>query len=192
MRNTIIPCLTALTLATLSQAQAPSRPSVELRPVVGAYVPTGDQRDVFKDALLLGVQGGIQVTRRFHVVGNLAWIDGKGLFPAADRSVRTYQYDAGVEYNGYRESIAGWVTGPFIGVGVGGRTYDYAAAGWGTKTYVDGYGALGVEFEHGNVSVRVEGRDYVSRYGAPTPGASTTTRNDLTLGLGVAYHFGPR
>ena len=191
MRTSLFTCLAALALTAAAGAQAPERPTLELRPVVGAYVPTGDQRDAFKDAFLIGAQGAVEVTRRFHLVASVAWIDGKSRFPTTDRGVSTFQYDAGVELNAYRDLTTGWTFRPFVGAGLGGRTYDYNAA-YATRSFFDGYGAAGLELQMGSVGVRVEGRDYVSRYRAPTPGASSATRNDLTLAFGVAYHFGPR
>jgi hypothetical protein len=189
MRKAIIPCLAAFTLATAAAAQEPMR--AELRPLIGAYVPTGDQRDAFKDAFVFGVQAGLELTRAFHVVATVGWVPGKSLLTTSARGVDVLQFDAGVEYNWYQETATGWVFRPFVGLGAGGRTYDYEAPAFETATFFDGYGALGLEFQLGKVSVRAEGRDYVSRFRAPTPGASSATRNDLTVALGVAYHFGP-
>src|SRR5437868_2863153 len=44
-----------------------------IRPLVGAYVPTGDQRDFLKDAVLAGVQGSLNFGTNFAVTGSLGW-----------------------------------------------------------------------------------------------------------------------
>jgi hypothetical protein len=89
-----------------------------------------------------------------------------------------------------RASDAGAVSfTPLAGLGIGGRTYKYRDLDVGAKTDVAGYGALGGELGFGRVGVRVEGRDYVSRFKPLTTDGDAKTRNDVTLAAGLTLKF---
>ena len=58
--------------ATSLSAQV--RPTVELRPFAGVTIPTGSQRDLFKDAPITGLGVALQMTPNVHVVGTFGWM----------------------------------------------------------------------------------------------------------------------
>jgi hypothetical protein len=162
----------------------------EVRPFVGAYVPTGDQRDLLKDAVLVGAQASWRVIPQLAITGTFGWSPSKDRVTAGDQTLDLYQYDVGAEaraaswYNG-----GSWDFTPFIGLGVGGRTYNYRDLDVDSKTNVAGYGALGGEFGFGRAGVRLEARDYVSRFEPLTGNGDTKTRNDVTLAAGLTVRF---
>jgi hypothetical protein len=160
----------------------------ELRPFVGAYVPTGAMRDDFKAATMLGAQVALEVNRNFHVLGTAGWAHGHNKFGLGSDRTNIWQYDAGVEANLVRSLAATWLFRPFVGVGAGGRTYDYRVDGVKTQTCTAGYGTVGSELQTGAVALRVEARDYLTCFKSPLTGKNRT-RNDLGLSLGVAYHL---
>jgi hypothetical protein len=103
--------------------------------------------------------------------------------------VNILTYDVGIEFNRVREREFEWRFSPFLGAGVGGRSYLYDATGLRDRTSPSVYGALGSEFQVENVAIRLEARDNVFRYRSPIPGVRSRTRNDIDLMVGLAYHF---
>jgi hypothetical protein len=163
--------------------------TAELRPFVGAFVPIGKQGDDFRSATMLGGQAAIELSRYAHFVTSVSWTYGHARFSGlADDLTFIWQYDAGAEFNLIGELTTDWVWRPFVGIGGGGRTYDYRAKGVDTRTCTAGYGAVGSELERGNIAVRFEARDYVTCFESPLTGRKST-RTDLGLTLGFAYHL---
>lgn len=178
-------CVAAPALA----AQAPSARKIELRPFVGASIPTGDQRELYGEELMFGLQGAVEVKPTFHVVGSFGWVPSNSGYAVSDDEVNIFQYDVGVEFGLVRPMAGDWEFKPFFGVGAGGRSYAYAASQLNDKTCLAGYGALGSEFQLGRTAIRFEARDNVFCYKSPITGIESKTRNDIGLALGLAYHF---
>lgn len=166
---------------------APVGSRAAIRPFVGAYVATGDQRDFVEDAVLVGAQASWTINPNFALTGSFGWAPSKDKIAAGDQTLDQFQYDVGVEARSARLST-GTVT-PFIGAGIGGRTYKYRDLDVDSKSNFDGYGALGVDFELGLIGVRVEGRDYVSRFEPLVGSGDAQTRNDVTLAAGFTVRF---
>jgi hypothetical protein len=163
----------------------------EIRPYVGAYVPTGDQRDLLKDAVLVGAQASWRAIPRLAVTGTFGWAPSKDRLRPGDETLDVYQYDVGAEARAPSWfGTASWDFTPFVGLGVGGRTYNYRDLdNIDSKTNVAGYGALGGEAGFGRVGLRLEARDYVSRFEPLTGSGDATTRNDLTFAAGLTVRF---
>jgi hypothetical protein len=185
-------CVTA-NVATAQDGAAARHSTFELRPFVGAFLPTGEQRDLLRDAFLVGAQGSYRTTPRFAFTGTLAWTPSKDRRTPGDQALDMYHYDVGVE--GRAPSWlggAGWDVTPFAGLGLGGRTYDYRDLDVDARTQFAGYGALGAELGlglAGRVGARFEARDYVSRFAPLTGRGDAEARNDVTLSLGLTVRF---
>jgi hypothetical protein len=79
---------------------------------------------------------------------------------------------------------------PFLGLGMGGRAYDYKDLDSDAQYNVAGYGAGGAELRHGRFGWRVEVRDYVSSFKGMSGELDTRqARNDLSISSGMAIHF---
>jgi hypothetical protein len=195
-RSGVSHLLGGLAVVTLSvagplAAQSASAGNFEIRPYVGAYIPTGDQRDVFKDAILVGAQGSYRFTPALALTATVGWSPTEDRLTAGQETVDLLQYDIGAELR-----AASWLQGeswdfsPFVGLGVGGRTYDYRDLDdVDAKTNVAGYGALGGEFGFGQFGLRIEGRDYVSRFEPLIGNGATKTRNDVAVAAGLTIRF---
>jgi hypothetical protein len=177
-----------LALGSAASAQELSR-YLELRPLIGAYIPTGDQRDSFDDAAIYGMQVGYEYRPTLHFVGLFAWSPAHNNLVAVDDAVNLFQYDVGAEFNLVRELSENWQLKPFLGLGVGGRTYNYDSIDLATDTRVAGYAVVGTEFQYHYVAIRLEGRNYLSDFKDPMIGG-TNARHDLGFSLGLAYHIG--
>jgi hypothetical protein len=102
-------------LAASARTQAP-RPSSgpEIRTFVGAFMPTGAQRDDFKDATLFGVQLAREVSPYAHLLGSVSWAHGHNKFRTlSDNLTYIWQYDVGGEINALRELKNDWFFRPF-------------------------------------------------------------------------------
>jgi hypothetical protein len=162
----------------------------EIRPYLGAYVPTGDQRDLLKDAVLVGAQASWRVIPQLALTGTFGWAPSKDRVTPGDQTLDLYQYDIGAEARAQSwYNAAAWDFTPFVGLGVGGRTYNYRDLDVDSKTNVAGYGALGGELGFGRLGLRVEGRDYISRFEPLTGNGDTKTRNDVTVAAGLTVRF---
>ena len=188
MRTHLLTTLGLLACASALGAQAEQRRiTPEVRPLVGVYVPTGRMRDDFKAATLLGAQVALELSRHWHVLGNVSWAHGHNKLDFTSDRTNIWQYDAGVEANLVVPMGERRLFRPFAGVGAGGRTYDYRGD-LATRSCTAGYGAIGSEFQTGPVALRLEARDYLSCFESPVSGRKKT-RNDLGFAFGLAYHI---
>lgn len=187
-RSSSLFALIALLIGGAAQSQENiSAARGAIRPFVGANIPTGDQRDFLKDAVLVGAQGSWIATPNVSLTGSFSWAPSRDRISAGDQTLDIYQYDLGLEGRSAATSFGRLV--PFIGAGLGGRTYNYRDLDVESKTNFAGYGALGVDVPLGGVSLRVEGRDYISRFEPLSGAGETKTRNDVALfaALGVSF-----
>lgn len=175
--------------ASTSSAQQSKWIGPEIRPFVGAYVPAGAIRTEFRSAPMLGVQAAYEPTRHLHVIGTLGWANGHSRESfLSDDALSIWQYDVGLEFNIDRPFNGEWQFQPFLGVGAGGRTYDFKAREASTSICESGYASGGAQMQRSALAWRVEGRGYLSCYESPLTGKSKV-RNDFTVLLGAAWHF---
>ena len=199
-----------LVVAGVAGAQAPAagRGPVELRPYVGAVVPTGAQRDVLTDAVLVGAQLGWQFHQNLAVTGSFGWAPASdrstalsgsggtpgGLYTGREEDVSLFQYDVALEGRlpNLSRSLR-WSTRPYAALGVGGRTYDYRdVGGVGAETNLLGFGAVGLDVTPptGNLGLRVEARDNVSAFkGLRGERDERRARNDVQFTAGLTLRL---
>ena len=176
------------TTATAQDAVVHSN-GFELRPYVGAYIPTGNQRDLLRDAVLVGGQASYRLNPNLAVTGTLGWSPSKDRITPGDQTLDVWQYDLGAEFR-----APSWITAgtmdftPFVGLGAGARTYNYRDLDVNAKTNAAGYGVLGGELGFGRIGCRLEARDYVSQF-KPFDGGDSKTRNDVTIATGLTLKF---
>ncbi|MEX2154446.1 MAG: outer membrane beta-barrel protein [Gemmatimonadaceae bacterium] len=188
MRYTRVIVAALIAAAPTASAQRIESFGPEIRPFVGAYIPTSDHSNDFKAATMVGAQGAFELSENFHFVSSVSWALGHNKFAGySTDNTNIWAYDVGGEMNLVNEITDNWFLKPFVGLGAGGRTYDYRARGVGTKTCTTGYGALGTEFQSGLVALRFEARDYLSCFQSPVTG-KRQTRNDAAFTFGLAYH----
>jgi len=175
--------------ASLEAQDVRSSNGFELRPYVGAYIPTGTQRDLLKDAVIVGGQASYRLLPQLALTGTVGWAPSKDRVTPGDQTVDLWQYDLGAELRA--PSWQTWGTldfTPFVGLGGGGRTYHYRDLDVDQKTNVAGYGVVGGELGFGRFGLRLEARDYVSRF-KPFDGGDSKSRNDVTVASGFTLRF---
>ncbi len=186
-----IPMLLAALLVVVPAVSAATRdgPVPEIRPFGGIYVPTGSQADVVKRAVVAGGQIGVELVNNLHLLGTVAWTPTRDKLRTNNNRLDLYQYDVGAELFRSTELNSDWLFRPFIGAGVGARTYHLRDVDVNAHTYVTGYGALGAEFQMAQVALRLEGRDYISRFKGVAGNQKASTRNDIGVVAGLSYHL---
>jgi hypothetical protein len=188
MKRLSVAVLALAATALSAPAQDPGmRP--EIRPFLGMYVPTGEQRDLFENAPIYGLQAALEFRPSFHLLGTFGYVPGQTKYAVTHDNVQILQYDIGFEMDMVRPLGDYWLFKPFFGLGAGARTYLYEADNLTNRTCTAGYGALGMELEYARTAIRFEGRDNLFCYKSPLPNIGSKTRNDIGLSLGIAYHF---
>lgn len=185
--------LAAFTALSAFAPRAEAQSSFAIRPNVGVFVPTGDQRDLLDDAVLVGLQASYDITPSFALIGSFGWAPSKDLTLGKEK-VDLFQYDLGIE--GRLPNLtpsAGISTRPYAALGAGGRTYDYRdLADANAQTNFLGYGAVGVDLAQatGPIGIRLEARDNVTAFkGLRGELAERKARNDLQFSAGLTVAF---
>lgn len=198
-RHALVLLYGCLTLAPIGRTAAQDAPQaradaqrVAVHVLLGAFLPTGDNRRALGDAPYIGAQVAFRVRPSIALVGGLAasQTTDRRIGPG-ERGVTLWQYDMGVE-------LAPWISAPaynirrsvvpFVGTGIGGRTYDYTRRALERHDALVGYVSAGAELRPRagrRAGLRAEGRAYVSH---PERGGGGL-RSDVVLAAGLAYHF---
>lgn len=176
------------------QAQAPSQASIQVRPLVGALIATGEERSLLKNAVLVGAQASYAFGSNLALVGAFGWSPSKDKTSPVQPKLDLYQYDLGIEGKlSDLTSEAPISTRPYATVGGGARTYDYRnVAGTSAQTNPLGYAALGLDLDHkgGRVGLRLEVRDNVTGFkGLRGELSDRKARNDVQLAGALTFGF---
>lgn len=174
---------------------------IEIRPVVGAFIPTVDQRNLLTDAVLVGGELGWHFVPSFAVVGAFGWaptrdqltgLPGNPLFTGRQEKIDLFQYDLGLEWRLHYSIPAPWPARPYLGAGAGGRTYSFRHVSTSSQTNLLGYGKLGIDVApaDGLFGLRLEARDNLTRFkGLSGELVNAATRNDLQLTAGLTLRL---
>ena len=176
------------------QAQAPDSKPFHFRPVAGAIFPTGDERDLLKNAFLVGGQATYAFIPSLAIVGSFGWSPSKDKTSPVDAKVDLYQYDLGLE--GHLSDLTSGSsvsTRPYATIGGGARTYDLRnVPGASAQTNPLGYGAVGLDIgqTNGSLGIRLEVRDNVTWFkGLRGELRDRKARNDVQLAAGLTIGF---
>ena len=152
----------------------------------GALVPTGVQRSVVKDAPLSTAQLSYVMRSRFAVTTMVGWARSRDLATAGDPKLDVFTYDIGAEARAPRLfAIETMSLTPFVGVGAGSRSYNYRRLDVDATHNIAGYGAVGGELGKGRVRLRLEVRDYLTRFKPLAGAGASATRNDVVALVGL-------
>jgi hypothetical protein len=183
-----------VSFAVRAEAQERNTPAINLRPVVGALIGTGDMNDALKSAVLVGGQASYAFHQNFAVVGTFGWSPSEDKLSLGQPKVDLYQYDLGIEgrLNDLTEGAA-IATRPYAAIGGGGRTYSLRnVPNADAQTNALGYGAVGVDLDRpgGKYGVRLEARDNVTGFkGFRGEFPDRKARNDVQFTAGLTFGF---
>jgi hypothetical protein len=190
MKKLIIAVTILVALAVspaLAQEARPER-RIHVAPTNGVYLPTGNQRDVLDHSLQMGLTLGYDVNRYLAVLGSFSWSPTK-VKRVSRGDLDLFQYDLGLQGQ-YPLSIGrGVVLMPFVGAGLGARTYSFRDLNIGSETDCAGYVAAGGALQYRFIELTISARDYVSRYEGLHLSHVSTTRNDVGLSAALGFRF---
>jgi hypothetical protein len=188
---------------TAARAGRTAPAGLELRPYVGAFVPTGVQRAVLGNAVVTGARVGWRFRPSVAVTGSFGWaptknkqtvaIDGRA-FTGSREPLDLFAYDVAIEGRGTSfQGFAAWSTRPYLALGAGGRTYRYRHLdGADPQTNLVGYAAVGLDVnpDAGRVGLQVEARNNVSAFrGLLGEFRAAQGRNDVQLSAGLTVRL---
>ncbi|HEX6059652.1 MAG TPA: hypothetical protein VFZ11_11635 [Gemmatimonadaceae bacterium] len=183
----------ALAGAAPIAAQSVHGPVLELRPLVGGYVPAGAQRDALGETLAYGAQGAVELAPGRTFVATFVLARPHDLSDAARRRVRLTLLDIGLEWDRRVAILGDWELRPLVGAGLGVRGYAIRSESESerdrTRALLGGYGAIGVELRSGALALRTEARGYVSQFSGLAEDEPSTMRADALLFVGLAWHL---
>ena len=187
---TAVATLVALAATPAFAQEQPGARKFVIAPEVGVFIPTGDQRDTVDTAFLTGLTLSYEVHPHVALVGSFAWAATQGPEGhALDDDLDLFQYDLGVQAQ-YPFAVGnGFTLKPFVGAGLGARTYDYRDLDVDAETDLAGYFALGASLEYRNTMAGFTLRDYVSDYDGIGVEEGSSTRNDLSVFVSVGARF---
>ncbi|WP_306599047.1 hypothetical protein [Geothrix sp. 21YS21S-2] len=181
-----------LGLASMRPAEAHTPPrqadAWELYLTGGWLIPTGAQRAGIKGADLTALVVSYVPRPSFAVTGTFQWARSHALAIAGEPKLDIFTWDVGAETRGTPRSLGGaWTVAPFAGIGGGARTYNIPELPADPTWNLAAYGSAGGEFAIRRVHLRLEVRDYVSRFKPLTGGGKAATRNDVAVILGLRF-----
>lgn len=167
------------------EVPAQDAPRSEIRAFAGTMVPIGQQARDFATAPVIGSTLATWTGRRTRTIASLSWAPTVNHFTGVRPRVNLVTWDIGVEIAAAGRGSPRH-TVPFGGIGLGARSYEYAGDTLTNPNFLSGYLSAGVELRRGRPNIRLEARDYTSTFRSPIADRQST-RNDLTLSVGVAY-----
>jgi hypothetical protein len=187
--------LAALTAFALrAEAQTPVQSAISVRPIVGALVATGDERDLLKNAVVAGGQASYNLNSNFAVLGSFAWSPSEEKTISPRPKVDLYQYDLGIE--GKLDDLTSGssvATRPFAAVGGGARTYNLRdVPGSSAQNNPLAFGEIGLDVAPSGrrVGLRLEARDSMTWFkGLSGELQDRKSRNDVQFAAGLTFGF---
>jgi hypothetical protein len=178
-------CLTVGVRAAGAQAVRDTRTGLEFMVASGRLMPTGSQRDVVKRGNLTAAQLWYVVRPGLAITTSFGWTRSRDIASVGDPRLDVFSYDLGVEARAHRWRGGKAVTfSPFVGVGAGGRSYNYRSLNVDARHNLAAYGSVGGELGYWRVRLRLEVRDYVTGFKPLLGGGASARRNDVALMVG--------
>ena len=162
----------------MARAQTPDL-DLEIRPFVGAWIPTGDFRIDFDRGRTAGLSAAVQPARHWLFALTASYTATTNNYTFMSRhGTGIWQYGAGFEIVPAAPADVGLQLRPFISLGGGFRTYKYDDPAGSSSSCGEGYGGVGTDLLSIRLGLRLEARDYVSCFKSPQSG-STFSRSNL-------------
>ena len=151
----------------------------------GRLFSAGTQPKVVKGADYTAAQLAYVLRPNLAITGSLGWARSRDISVTASPKLDIFTYDIGAEARGNQRSLGSGISfSPFVGAGLGARSYSYRNLAVETANRPAGYVSAGGEFGYHRIRLRLEVRDYVSAF-KPLNGRGQEVRNDMTVMVGI-------
>ena len=175
----------ALMPHTVAAQDAPTQARWQLIVNEGKLLPTGEMRDVLSRANLTAATLFYSVHPALAVTTTVGWARSRDIATDEDPKLDVFTYDVGVELRAPQFALGAVTIRPMLGTGAGGRSYNYRSLDVDAAHNLAGYGSAAAEFGYRRVRLRIEARDYVTRFKPLTGVGASSTRNDVAVTAGV-------
>lgn len=178
LRTAVLLLTVASSVAAQSNTTRPSR--WEFRIASGAFVPTGGERNVIKQAELSAAQLSWMPRPSLAVSATFGWARSRDVSSVNAPKLDVFMSDVGVELRPAQWFARRAVTfSPFAGLGAGARSYNYRSLDVDATHNLSGYGAVGGEMATGRLGLRLEARNYMSGFKPLVGAGRSETHSDI-------------
>ena len=187
---TIGALVTLFTSTRTAKAQIPPlQPAAwEFYVSTGRLIPTGAQRDSLKAADLTALVVSYAPRPSFAITGTFGWARSHDIVLAGEPKLDIFICDVGAEARAPQMTMgSAWKVAPYVGIGVGARSFNIPKLAAEPTHNLAGYGSVGGEFAIHRVHLRLEVRDYVSSFKPLAGVGRAATHNDLVVMLGLRF-----
>lgn len=150
----------------------------------GTLIPTGAQRDAIKRGNITTLQVSRVTNEKFAVTSMVGWARSRDLSTTNESKLDVFTYDFGAEARAPKLLAT---FSPFVGAGVGGRSYNHRDLAIDATHNVAAYGSLGGELGVKRVAIRLEARDYVAGFKPLNGIGAGRTGNDVVVMAGLRF-----
>jgi hypothetical protein len=172
--------------AQVASQATPKQDHWEFLMTSGALMPTGSQRDAIRSAGLSAAQLTYLVKPSVAITSSFGWARSRDVAVANSPKLDVFTYDVGAELRVPRvTSSAPKSLTPFMGLGVGGRSYNYRKLDVDATHNASAYASVGGELGIRRVHLRLEARDYVSGFKPLAGAGAARTGNDVVVMAGL-------
>jgi hypothetical protein len=179
---------TLLAASALSAQEVSAKPQPRSRWEIlvpsGTLIPTGDQRDAIKQGNLSALQVSHVTSEVFAITSMVGWARSRDLSTTNESKLDVFTYDLGAEARAPRLLS---IFSPFVGAGVGGRSYNHRDLATDATHNVAAYGSIGGELSVKRIAIRLEARDYVAGFKPLNNTGAGRTGNDVVLMAGLRF-----
>jgi hypothetical protein len=152
----------------------------------GRLIPTGSQRGAIRTGGVTAAQLAYVPRPSLAVTATLGWARSRDVTSLDQPKLDIFTFDVGGEVRAPRWLESGAISfGPFAGAGVGARMYNHRNLDRDATHNLAAYASAGGELGYRRVRLRVEARDYVTRFGSLGEGGAPEMRNDVAVLVGL-------
>jgi hypothetical protein len=183
--------LAALALVALFAPVTAARAQMykyEIRLEGGAWYPMTPISDDLKAAGTVGAAASWMFSPDWSALISASWTPTQDKDPSGSMHVNMYQYDVGIEWSTKTGEVYAWDISPFLGAGLGGRSYSPQRTTEPGQNVFGGYLAAGLSFGYEQATWRIGLRDDVTGWNGIMK-TKSTTGNDAAIIGGIGFRF---
>lgn len=154
----------------------------------GWLIPTGAQKVGVKGADMTALIVSYVPQPSFAITGTFGWARSHARAWQGEPKLDVFTADVAAEARARKIPLGtSWKVAPFAALGMGARGYNIPSSAEAPTTNLSAYAGLGSELAWQDLRIRLELRDYVSRFKPLAGSGAAGTRNDLAILIGLRF-----